>query len=514
MPAAKDADEDPNASFYGEDIFDDLIAKAMDSTAGGGTGPSKLESGERVVVEGTPANLENPEVGGRGDDFSSTGGSDVASLGSEEISGESDVSEEEEQEQPWSYAPSPLVNDDESTIDMRPPAPNNQTVSSYVDQLNRSERSKGRLIKAGSFAICIAIIVGVVLAVISLTGNNDEGNNSSGSSQVSTSGFPAPADQTSNLIPAPEIIPAPTMKPVVAAPTETVHPVLLTFQNIPAGYRLPDSDRTSIISFIGELIGDHLDDSFELLEVAYARGSAGGRNRSLISRRLESFSLPLRIVLRGPSNFSQDFVRSYVIEKIQERSNNIVNYLKAFNWNTFNSVRISAVETYDMFDLIEPTASPSLPPQTRQPTTSPSLPYRTGEPSTSPSSSPLQSPTQPPITEPPVTNKPTTRAPVTNKPTNKRTKNPTRKPTWYPTSRPTPTTPSPTPRPSLRPTRRPTNKPVTTIIAPYGAAANNNPSPSSPTPAANGSVNQGPVSIPSGASNGYFCAETSYTANW
>lgn len=531
MPAAEAADEeDRNASFYGEDIFDDLIAKAMDPTAGGDTSPSKMETAfdndERVVVEGTPANLENSEEGGGGDDFS-TGGSDadVASLDSGEITGESDISEAVE-EPIESYNPSPLVNDDESTIDMRPPAPNNQTVSSYVDQLNRSERSKGRLIKGGAFAICIAIVVGVILAVISLTGDSNDDINSI-TSQVSTPGVPtAPVDQTSLApaipIPAP-VVPAPTMKPVMATRTETVHPVQLTFENVPAGYRLAENDRTSIINFIRELLGDHLDDSFELLGVAYARDS-GGRYRRL---NTGSFSLPLVLVLRGSSNFSEEFVRSYVIEKIQERSTNIVNYLKAYNWKTFNNVRISAVETYDIADLIDPTVSPSLSPITGQPTTSPSLPYRTGEPTASPSlppqtelptSSPSRSPetfTQPLNTE----NKPT------KNPTRRPSQNPTLRPTWTPRPTPSPTprptpiptprpTPNPTPRPSLRPTRRPTNKPVTSIISPYGAA---DPA-SNPTPAAanDDSVNQGPgwASTPSGPSNGYFCAETSYTANW
>ena len=58
---------------------------------------------------------------------------------------------------------------------MRPPVPQQTMVSSYVDQLNRAEQNRGKLIKAGALSIGIAIVLGVVLAVISLSGNDDGG---------------------------------------------------------------------------------------------------------------------------------------------------------------------------------------------------------------------------------------------------------------------------------------------------------------------------------------------------
>jgi len=218
--AASSPDEQNPDAFYGEDMFDDIIAKAMDR-------PADVDdngSSEKVVVEGTPSKLrqhdddyasgggggvdpDNPDGGGarrggirrggaqqqaRPDDQSSSAGAssgesstdpdDAASLDSADISGESDISDQSdttgasmaERERTGAhrseheYAPRPLINDDESTVDMRPPAPQQTTVSSYVDQLNQDEQNRGRVIKAGAFAIGIAIAVDVILAVISL----------------------------------------------------------------------------------------------------------------------------------------------------------------------------------------------------------------------------------------------------------------------------------------------------------------------------------------------------------
>ena len=178
-------ESDPNASFYGEDIFDDMIAKVMDAA-------DKNNSKVRVQVplapvieiDGTPSddirsiddnkntNDNDIETGRNspGNDSTNTG-SDVASLDSEEISGESDISEVEEKEK-QSYYPQPLIHDDESTIDMRPPAAESQTVSSYVDQLNQQELRKGKLVKAGVCSFIVAIAIGVVLAIV-MTGNDD-----------------------------------------------------------------------------------------------------------------------------------------------------------------------------------------------------------------------------------------------------------------------------------------------------------------------------------------------------
>jgi len=532
---AADGDEKyKNASYYGEDIFDDLIAEALDSSQHGDAGPERSTAEPRVVdITPSKKSRRRRSVDDDGDD------DDAASLDSEEISGGSDVSEVEKERN--MYAPPPLINDDESTVDMRPPAPQSQTVSSYVDQLNRTERSKGRLIRAGAFAIVIAIVVGVILAVVSLGGGRKDGGGSS-SVQASTPRGP-PVTQTASTV-ATTLVP--TAGPVILTPIETIHPLKLTFQNIPAGYRLPEDHRASIIGYIGELLEDYLSGEFELLEVAYARqGGGGGNQRTIIGgsppsralrtsqpsqrRRLLSFALPLRIVLRGPPTFSEDFVRSYLVEEMNDQSTYIGNYLKAFDWETYKNVRISA-EIYDFADLIEPTMSPSLPPQTRSPSLSPSMRPQTRTPTTSPLLSPeTRSPTVSPSRSPNVaklliTKPPTTRSPVVvvtlpTMPvlhvvpvTPEPTREPTRRPTRWPTPRPTRTPrPTPTSRPSFRPTRRPTPRPTArpTLAT---RRPTNRPTPS-PTPRPVLSFPVAP-SVPSSGSNGYFCAKKSYTADW
>ena len=548
--------DDKNASFYGEDIFDDMIAKVMaNSSNGGGNnnngGLERLpESSTRdspvnieiVVENGTHPSYNNDEDGhsvsiddleiGEGggddddgsrntnDDISSTNtGSDAASLDSGEISGESDISEVENREK--SYVPQPLVNDDESTIAMKDPSPETQTVSSYVDQLNQQERRKSRLIKLGGFAILIAIIVAVILAVVMLNGNKDAEDDSNNSSSVSNPTF-GDIDASMNTSS------TPTMQPIkLGSPIATVHPVQLTLEGIPDGYRLPEDDRTSIISFLDTLIEDnllrdeYLGDSFEVVEVAYGREGGGLPNRGPSSRRLqlmETLYLPLRIVVAGPSNFSEVAVRSKIIQVITDQTRNIEAYLRAYDYDAFESVGLSA-ETYDMDDLIEPTSSPTLPPQSEQPTTaSPTTAPQTNKPTLSPS----QSPSIKPMTRPPTapkTSRPTTFSPVTNEPTtapvtSSPTKNPTPQPSLNPTNRPT--FPPVTPRPTLRPSRRPTARPIspTTPIAPYGSANSQPSTVSNPTPPSSG-INQGPIApLPVGTSNTYYCAKTSYTANW
>mmetsp|Transcript_4194 Transcript_4194/g.9307 ORF Transcript_4194/g.9307 Transcript_4194/m.9307 type:complete len:610 (+) Transcript_4194:220-2049(+) len=499
-------EEAKNATFYGEDIFDDIIANALDSSghgaghAGDGNAPSR-HSGNASLEPTKKKRNKNNSNGNRnrndyldpdkddieegredGSSKSDISDGDADSLGSEEISGESDVSEVEESEK--SYIAPPLVNDDEETVDIQPPAPQSQTVSSYVDQLNRAERSKGRLIKAGGAAICIAIVVGVALAVVSLTGKSngvDDGPGAQVSAPREVPTTPASMNQTITL---PTLASSqPTKRPVAPLPVdiETLHPIQLTFQNMPVGYRLPADKRESLIDFIEELLRDYFENSIQLVEVAYARD--GG----IPPRRLstESFSLPLRFLVRAPSSLSTDFLQTYIVNEVDERSRNIENYFRGFVCQTCQSVNIVA-DTYDFADLYKPTpapsSSPTTRPPTRPPTNTPTLSPLTRKPTPFPSVSPVQLPTSSPIqsttsntkpisiTKPEAITKPpipafstvvTTPAPVTPyptpNPTNSPTKDPTPRPTKNPTLRPTRT---PTPQPTFRPTRRPTPRPT------------------------------------------------------
>ena len=578
-------DDDPNDSFYGEAIFDDMIAKVMDA-ADKNNAKVKVKSPSpvnmNIVVDGNSrtndannvddnskvsADEDDLEIGGgmrqqhtnkntMDNDESTNTESDAASLDSiGDISGKSNVSDlEKEDEGEALYISQPLVNDDESTIDMRPPAPETQTVSSYVDQLNQQERRKEKMIKAAAFSILVAIIIGVVLAVVTLTGNNDE-----------PTGSLDTFDYSSLLSPGPTMQPAIKTTPYQMS-IQTVHPIQLTLDNIPDDYRMSDDTRTTIISYVDSLISDnimspkYLGSKFELLDVTYGHDAAHDMQR----RRLKSIDIPLHIVVVGPSNISQVAVRAKVIKLIQDESNDITNYLRAYDYQTFNDVRLSA-GLYDEKDLIPPTSSPTLPPQSEQPTSaSPSLlspqtsstSPETTEPGTSPTPPPqmlvLQLPTgimttvletssptqfspqnaptstnQPTTRQPsrpkpvptPTTSYPTTREPITSEPTNQAPVSslpPSRNPTSLPTPRPTlrPSTPRPTPLPTRRP-----QTPVTELIGPqpigpYGSAAGNPSPPSNPTPPTSG-INQGPnAPLPVGESNEYYCANVSYTTSW
>lgn len=166
--------------YKGED-FDDAIINAMDA------------SSERASSDyGAAADMHRNEDYNDYDDdddvergslnTDSSGGSeaDGMSLQSDDISidSDSDCSGEDENKDEDDHVSVisnvPLVNDDESVMEMKNPAPVSQSVSSYVNQLNRKERGKTWLITAGVL-IFIAITVGVPLAVTSLSGNKSKG---------------------------------------------------------------------------------------------------------------------------------------------------------------------------------------------------------------------------------------------------------------------------------------------------------------------------------------------------
>jgi len=462
-------ESDPNASFYGEDIFDDMIAKVMDA-ADKNNSKVRVQAPSPVIeIDGTPSDdndirsIDNKNIindndietgGSPGNDDSTNTGSDVASLDSEEISGESDISEVEEKEKS-SYYPQPLIHDDESTIDMRPPAAETQTVSSYVDQLNQQERRKGKLVKAGVCSFIVAIAIGVVLAIV-MTGNDD----SSVTRPLSYDDYVTASSPSSPQ----------SVKPI--PPITTVdNQVQLTFDNIPDGYRMPDEDRTSIINFLDTLIGDYLltdkylGDSFELLGVINGydyKGTSASRGTTLRvqppRRRLESLNLPLLISVKGPSNISPNVIQAKVIQMVEDRSKNIMNYVKAYDYATFKDATLS-VRLYDLKDLIikQPvsrsptgrptTASPTMRPQTLAPSTLKPVAVPIS------SKSPITMPPQTPITRPPVRPKtppPSTSSPITASPTSK------------------PITPSPTPKPiiTLKPvTGHPSPRPTTVWVS-------------------------------------------------
>lgn len=133
----------------------------------------------RIMVDTLPTSTDSRSISDQEDE-------EVISLNSDDISGGSDISDMEQQRPKDdrnnndNFTPRPLINDDESTVDMRPPAPINQSVSSYVEALNQQQMRKNRIVRFGALLILLGVIVGVVLGIVSVTnGGDDEGSSSS-----------------------------------------------------------------------------------------------------------------------------------------------------------------------------------------------------------------------------------------------------------------------------------------------------------------------------------------------
>ena len=175
-PTPSGKDLSPTKIYQAED-FDDAIINAMNASS------EKVDANDGVASDtyqrsendnGHDDNFERR--GSFGTDSSDGSEADNMSLESDDMSIASDCSDKNNRNDHDNDRVShvPLVNDDESVIEMKNPAPVSQSVSSYVDQLNRKERGKSLLIKAGVFLAFIAIIVGVPLGVISTNDNKSK----------------------------------------------------------------------------------------------------------------------------------------------------------------------------------------------------------------------------------------------------------------------------------------------------------------------------------------------------
>jgi len=537
--------------------FDDIIANALHGSNGN---IHIVDDGRHQAGHPDEGSVDDDDIergGGDDDDGSSNGDEkDDDSLSASEISGESEIStvekeekerhhlyyNEEEERHHQYYITPPLVNDDESTIDMRPPAPHNQSVSSYVNQLNRQQRSKSRLIKIGVIGMLVAVTVGVILAVITLTGGEKESDN------IATSDRNLPPRDNIALDFA-EITASPSAKPTEpVVPLNTYHAIELGFDDVPDDYSPSEEDRGSIIGYLKELLSQDLEkNDFVLVDAVYAyfrrRLSLSSTDfRSHDNRRLRSVTIPIVFTVRGPSNVNEMLVRTLLIETIESRKRNILAYLRQYDWETFQSVSIVA-NSVILEDLTRPPSFAPSRPQTLTQSESPSQ-HPQSPPTLTPSSSPVGKTEKgveeeeddngtflppPPPQESPIrddgegedesdddnegdethievqvdTLKPSRKP--TPAPTEKKTKKPTkyptqypttakpsREPTPYPTFRPTPfpiSTSRPTVRATSRPTRRPTPRPT--------------PRPVTPRPV-----------IPAATNDDYYCAAVSWTANW
>ena len=174
--------------------FDDLIQQAMDLSSH--HDDEFLDSAENDIGHNKDDNddKDNVESGSLSDDSKGDSSDSDGSLESDDLSMVDDNSDKDVDGD--SYVPNvPLVDDFESVMEMKHPAPMGQSVSSYVDHLNQRGRGKSTMIKAGVFAILIAVVVGVTLSVLSMTDSKDvsvDDDNlvlqSSGDSQVETPG--------------------------------------------------------------------------------------------------------------------------------------------------------------------------------------------------------------------------------------------------------------------------------------------------------------------------------------
>lgn len=521
------ADDGPSStSYYNENTFDDIIVQIA------GVGILELEPTKRGhksnmktkdVVDLEENKLRGVVINGRDNEDDDEDDYDgAASLNSSDISGDSTISEVSKKEEDArrtrnSYSSKPLVNDDESTIDMRPPAPETSSVSSYVEQLNQFNRSKGRLIKVGVFSACITILCCVVVSVI-VTASTTRGDGGAGTNnneqQVVVS------NSTNNQVQSTFVgIVQPSSAPVMLS-SATILPIQLTLQNIPDG-PINVNVRESIIAFINVLLNQNLGESIEILDIAdlTVDGSStfSRRRRLVMVRRQLDLTLQLRIVVSGPSYYTEDEMRSLVIQTIDDRSQNIVDFLKSLDSETFQDVSIVVEEgtTFDVTGISSSTVSPSLSPQSKAPTSEPtmtliasttssptlSIEVITEAPITvSPSYLPSNSPSDAPI------NVPSSYAPSQSLSTNMPT--PWRNLLKPQQAQPTPSTisaseqiPSPNYEDDII-------SPYGTATSPYGTATS--PVGSSPVLAPDGSINQGPA----GAGPNYVCANVTYTANW
>lgn len=153
--------------------------------------------------------------------------------------------------------------------------------------------------------------------------------------------------------PKPEPTPEPTPKPVRLEQTE--HPVQLVLKDVPPGYRLNAANQASMIRYVKVLLEDNLDESLDLIEVAYA---GRDRTRSLLSstlhrtRRLDVLPLPLRVAVKGPAN-EVDFALSHIMDVLEDHEDDITRKLKSLDWEAFKDVAVST-DTFDFNDVPEP----------------------------------------------------------------------------------------------------------------------------------------------------------------
>ena len=468
-----------NKIYQGED-FDDAIINAMNASSEKVAADYGIDAG--MHRRESNKNYDGDvEIGSFSRGSSDGSEADNMSLESDDmsmVSDSSDKNDNNDNDHHDSFVPHvPLVNDDESVMEMKNPAPVSQSVSSYVDQLNRKERGKSTLIKAGVFLIFIAIIVGVPLAVVSLTGNKSKGVSddnvvvqSPGSQNDKNSPWANAGDENvlDNLFRSVEI----TMNGTLSL----------------SGLAIPTGSIEAVKVVLGQAIAETVSNSLTqdqtVMDVTVKSIDDGGGR--ILFRVLED-------------GFSLVEYEMTVKEKCRDCNDNILQSMREALYQQVASDLIDAIDTGDFTDNLHKQAknsgnnlllsaividgdfeahsslstqpnnelSPALPTQPPTPQRIPAftLPQLPPPPPTPPPSATIyvitRSPTTAPITPSPtlspVTTSPATEAPFTLPPvefvptdppvltappvellTLKPTKSPTKRPTARPTPRPTP----------------------------------------------------------------------------
>jgi len=184
-----------------------------------------------------------------------------------------------------------------------------------------------------------------------------------------------------------------------------MHSIAIVLEGVAEDYTVTEDHRALIIRYASETIEELLEPPVTLVKVEYAfddrrllastmLSSKGGTTTTSNDRRrrLASVSVPLKVFVRGPTNFS-DFTLSFVMDTLKSSTEVLESKLKEDDWENFKDVSVSE-GTYDAETLTkDPTRSPTARP-TAEPTRKP-----TKRPTKKPTKNPTESPTPFPTPE-------------------------------------------------------------------------------------------------------------------
>jgi len=134
-------------------------------------------------------------------------------------------------------------------------------------------------------------------------------------------------------------------------------PVGLTFRKVALtgingeddeDFELSDSDRDSIVEHVKEIISNDLLVDLDLIECEFAGRKVQYRKAN------NSFWLPLRISIKGPSDVLSEFALTYILDILRDEKNmkSTVTHVKSLDYNAFRTAVVS-VNPYDWEELLK-----------------------------------------------------------------------------------------------------------------------------------------------------------------